>query len=39
MKLDSNLTDGIILEVLLLPPHCWTTAVADADVAGALFSD
>ena len=35
---DSNLTNGVVLEVHLLPFHFWVTAVPTAGVAGVLCS-
>ena len=37
-KLDSKLAD-VILEVRLLPPSCWVTALASSGVAVVLFSN
>ena len=37
-ELDSNLTDVVLLEVHLLPPRRWATAIATVGVTGALCS-
>jgi hypothetical protein len=34
-----NITDAVVLEVSLLPPRRWATAIAAASVAGALLSN